>query len=37
LKRRAAAPVHDVFVQHSIDFQKVVYQLKKSGFMNINI
>lgn len=28
LKRRAAAPVHDVFVQHSVDFQKVVYQLK---------
>jgi hypothetical protein len=27
LKRRAAAPVHDVFVQHSVDFQKVVYQL----------
>nr|AWV57019.1 NADH dehydrogenase subunit 6 [Pediastrum duplex] len=29
LKRRAAAPVHDVFVQHSVDFQKVVYILKK--------
>lgn len=29
LKRRAAAPVHDVFVQHSVDFQKVVYMLKK--------
>lgn len=25
LKRRARAPVHDVFVQHSVDFQKVVY------------
>lgn len=25
LKRRAQAPVHDVFVQHSVDFQKVVY------------
>lgn len=32
LKRRAAAPVHDVFVQHSVDFQKVVYMLKKSSF-----
>lgn len=25
LKRRAQAPIHDVFVQHSVDFQKVVY------------
>nr|YP_009054623.1 NADH dehydrogenase subunit 6 [Chlorotetraedron incus]AIK29111.1 NADH dehydrogenase subunit 6 [Chlorotetraedron incus] len=27
LKRRAQAPVHDVFVQHSVDFQKDVYSV----------
>lgn len=28
LKRRVNAPLHDVFVQHSVDFQKVVTQIQ---------
>lgn len=27
LKRRVHAPLHDVFVQHSVDFQKIVYKV----------
>ena len=27
LKRRVHAPLHDVFVQHSVDFQKIVYKI----------
>lgn len=30
LKRRVQAPQHDVFVQHSVDFQKVVSKIKLS-------
>jgi NADH-quinone oxidoreductase subunit J len=30
LKRRVHAPLHDVFVQHSVDFQKVVSQIQES-------
>lgn len=30
LKRRVHAPLHDVFVQHSVDFQKVVSQIRES-------
>jgi len=29
LKRSVKAPVHDVFAQHSVDFQKIVYQIQK--------
>jgi hypothetical protein len=30
LKRRVHAPLHDVFVQHSVDFQKVVSKIQSS-------
>ena len=30
LKRRVHAPLHDVFVQHSVDFQKVVAKIEAS-------
>lgn len=30
LKRRVNAPLHDVFVQHSVDFQKVVTKIQAS-------
>jgi len=30
LKRRVHAPLHDVFVQHSVDFQKVVSTIQSS-------
>lgn len=30
LKRRVHAPLHDVFVQHSVDFQKVVSKIQES-------
>lgn len=30
LKRRVHAPLHDVFVQHSVDFQKVVSKIQAS-------
>lgn len=30
LKRRTNAPLHDVFVQHSVDFQKVVSRIQAS-------
>lgn len=30
LKRRVHAPLHDVFVQHSVDFQKVVSKVQNS-------
>lgn len=30
LKRRVHAPLHDVFVQHSVDFQKIVSKVQES-------
>jgi len=35
LKRRVHAPLHDVFVQHSVDFQKVVSKVQNSFFYMI--
>jgi NADH-quinone oxidoreductase subunit J len=32
LKRRVDAPLHDVFVQHSVDFQKGVYKIPSASF-----
>jgi NADH-quinone oxidoreductase subunit J len=31
LKRRVHAPLHDVFVQHSVDFQKIVSKVQESS------
>ena len=33
LKRRATAPLHDVFVQHSVDFTKVVAKIDAKSFV----
>jgi NADH-quinone oxidoreductase subunit J len=33
LKRRVHAPLHDVFVQHSVDFQKVVSKIVESSLI----
>lgn len=34
LKRRAMAPLHDVFVQHSVDFNKVVSKIQSFYVLN---
>lgn len=36
LKRRVHAPLHDVFVQHSVDFQKVVSKIQASLYFVLN-
>jgi NADH-quinone oxidoreductase subunit J len=35
LKRRAQAPVHDIFAQHNRDFEKVICTLKASLFIMV--
>ena len=37
LKRRAQSPVHDIFVQHNRDFEKVICTLKRSTLFFVRI